>query len=47
MHYGDYEDIIRKKDALMRFHYKQEPDNWTDDIWAARWEELQWVLSKQ
>jgi hypothetical protein len=31
----------------MRFHYKQEPDAWTDEVWAMRWEELKWILSTQ
>jgi len=37
---------MRQIDALLRFHFKIDPDQLDDDQWALRWNELEWVLKK-
>lgn len=38
---------MRQIDALLRFHFKIDPDLLDDDAWAKRWGELDWVLMKE
>jgi hypothetical protein len=37
-------DLIRKVNALLRYHFKINPDELTDDEWCERYQELKWVL---
>ncbi len=31
----------------MRYYYKCDPDEWTDEIWAARWNELIYIRQEE
>jgi hypothetical protein len=35
---------IRKNNALLRFYYKQDPEEWDDDKWAMRVEEMEFIF---
>jgi hypothetical protein len=37
-------DILRKANALLRYHFKIEPEQLTDEQFSERWQELKWVL---
>ncbi len=37
---------IRQINALLRYHFKIDPDILSDEEWAMRWNELEWVLKK-
>lgn len=39
---GSYE--IRQVNALLRFHFKLDPDELNDDQWAQAWGDLQFAL---
>jgi hypothetical protein len=39
------EDLIRKINAMLRYHFKIDPDLLDDEDWLLRWRELQWVLN--
>ena len=32
---------------MLRYYFHLDPDQLTDDEWAARWEELQWVREQE
>lgn len=33
-------------DALIRFHFKENPDLLTDEEYAIRWKELKWLSNE-
>ena len=33
--------------ALIRFHFKEDPDNYSTEKLAMRWTELEWVLKQE
>lgn len=37
---------LRKIDALLRFYFKIDPDQLTDEAWADRWGELKYALEQ-
>lgn len=39
---GSYE--IRQVNALLRFHFKLDPDKLNDDEWAEAWADLKYAL---
>lgn len=43
----DTEDELRKRNALLRYHFHLNPDLLSDDEWAQRWGELEWVLKQE
>jgi hypothetical protein len=36
---------VRRKNALLRFHFNVDPDKLTDEEWALYWADLEFVLS--
>ena len=38
---------IRKINALLRFHFKMDPDLLSDEEWAISWEDLKWALENE
>lgn len=40
----DNEDEVRKINALLRYHFKIEPEKLNDRDWLARWAELKYIL---
>lgn len=38
-------DLPRKISALLRFHFKVNPDDLTDSEYSELWQQLQWVLN--
>lgn len=32
---------------MLRYYFHLNPDELTDDEWAARWEELQWIREQE
>lgn len=43
----DKKDELRKIDALIRFHFKIDPDKLTDNKWAELWQQLQYALEQE
>ena len=39
-------DELRKMNALLRYHFKLDPDELDDNEFAMRWNELDWILKK-
>lgn len=37
-------DLLRKANALLRFHFKIEPEQLTDEQYSERWQELKFAL---
>lgn len=42
---GSYE--IRRINALLRFHFKINPDDLDDDDWAQAWGDLKFALEQE
>lgn len=40
-------DHLRKMNAMLRFHFKIDPDALSDEEFAMRWHELVWILNQQ
>ena len=37
-------DLLRKANALLRYHFKIDPEYLSDEQFAERWQELKWAL---
>ncbi|MEA4916545.1 hypothetical protein [Proteiniphilum sp.] len=37
------DDVLRMNDAMIRFFFKENPDNLSDEDYASRLKELKWL----
>lgn len=37
-------DVLRKVNALLRYHFKIDPEELTDEQYSERWQELKWAI---
>jgi hypothetical protein len=36
--------MLRKVNGLLRFHFKVDPDQLTDEEYSEQWQQLKWTL---